>query len=69
MLKLLLDDNYHDLRHGSESLFMDELEDLRDLSTSEIVGNGTLEDKKLLLQRWEEQITGRDHAFQINNTI
>lgn len=56
ILKLLLDDNYDELRAKSETLFIDEIEDVIDLSTSSIVGNGKLSDRKLLLQRWEEQI-------------
>lgn len=56
MLTLMLNENYQILRSKSETLIIDEIEDVCDLSTAEIVGNGTLEDKKRLLQQWEEQI-------------
>ncbi|QDE31966.1 ATP-binding protein [Shewanella polaris] len=74
MLKLMLDENYFDMRWNSEILIIDELEDVLDLSTSEIVGNGTLEDKKLLLQRLEEQINKSTSviaadAFINDNTV
>jgi len=56
ILKLLLDEKYHDLRAKSEILIIDEIEDVLDLSTSGIVGSGSLEDRRLLLQRLEQQI-------------
>lgn len=74
MLKLMLDEKYYDLRHDSETLMIDELEDVLDLSTSKIVGNGKLEDRKLLLQRLEKQIMKSKSviaadAFTNDNTV
>ncbi|GAA6203681.1 hypothetical protein [Thalassotalea sp. SU-HH00458] len=57
MLTLMLDDKYQTLRQKSETLIIDELEDVIDLSTAKIVGDGSLADRKLLLKRIETQIS------------
>ncbi|OUR59694.1 hypothetical protein A9Q74_16475 [Colwellia sp. 39_35_sub15_T18] len=63
MLKLMLDDKYDNMRNQSKNLFLDEIEALEDLSTSDIVGNGTLSDRALLQERLNQQIINSESVF------
>ncbi|MFT6907320.1 MAG: hypothetical protein ACJAS1_003998 [Oleiphilaceae bacterium] len=73
-LRLLLNDNYHEIRKNSHCLFVDELEDVLDLLSSSIVGDGTLSDRIKVNNNLIRQLKSVSYAvladaFPSKNTI